>query len=153
MRFLGVIPILLIFSFARPGFSEQKKDSVSGDCFFKMQSGKYINLNMLCDVEKNRKKLVKEVTSILDLKYVKRESDGSIWVELGADRSFQLPSGHIVAPNGVITNPDGTSYQPILKDGKYIGNQYFDSNGRKLNPGEVLSVKNENSVQQSDLSR
>jgi hypothetical protein len=98
----------------------------------------------------NLKEAMKEVTDELDPKYV-YSSEGYYEVKLGADVSFRLPNGLIIDPDGAMTFLDGTKFKAVMKDGNFIGIQYYRTDGSPAQPGEVLTLPNNQTVQQSSF--
>ncbi len=92
-----------------------------------------------------------EITTNLDSEYVEIREDGGFEVKLGADRSFQLPTGHIIEPDGTTTEPDGTKYRVVLKGTGFVGFQYFRPDGSPAVAGEVLMLPNGQTVEQMVL--
>ena len=72
-------------------------------------------------------------------------------VKIGGDHTVILPSGIIIEPDGTVITRNGFKYQIIVRNGAFIGIQIYRSNGRKLNPGESLLLKNGRVVTQQPL--
>lgn len=121
-----------------------------GLCFLRTESGRIINLDALC-ARHSQEKPMRRITTELDPRYVTYGPGGSIGVKGGADVSFQLPDGRIVDPDLTTTQPDGTKYQPIVKDGKYLGLQFFRPDGTLAEPGETVTLPNGKTVQQASF--
>jgi hypothetical protein len=144
------LTLVFVFGFAELFLStffglRARSSEVNDLCFFKTESGQILNLDPLC---RNQRKPMRKVTTELDPNYVERTPDGGYWVSPGADVSFQLPTGHIIDPDGTITEPDGTKYQPVMKDGQFLGMQYFRADGSPAQPGEILTLPNKQTIQQ-----
>jgi hypothetical protein len=107
-------------------------------------------------IEKNilyrwRVPLMIDVTTNLDSEFIVHGEDGSVEVKLGAPQAFQLPTGHIIEPDGTLTDPDGTKRRVILKDGKYVGTQFFRADGSPAASGEIVILPDGQTVEQENL--
>jgi hypothetical protein len=92
-----------------------------------------------------------DVTTNLDSEFIEQTEDGGVWVTLGAPQAFQLPTGHIVEPDGTMTDPDGTKYRLVMRGEEFLGFQYFRADGTPAVPGEVLTLPNGQTVEQTEI--
>jgi hypothetical protein len=92
-----------------------------------------------------------DLTTNLDSEFIEQTNDGGVWVRLGAPQAFQLPTGHIVEPDGTMTDPDGTKYRAVLKDGEYVGTQFFRADGSPAAPGEIVTLPDGQTIVQENL--
>lgn len=50
-----------------------------------------------------------------------------------------------------MTDPDGTKYRPVMRGEEFVGFQYFRPDGTPAVPGEVLTLPNGQTVEQTVL--
>lgn len=139
---LGILAIsILPLAFVAKAYGETN----SHICHFQTTSGNLLNLNKICTGNSARKEIL--ITTNLNSPFVTEEG-GIYWVKPGAPTAFQLPTGHIIYPDGTIKEPDTTTYRPIIRNGSVVGTQYFRADGSAMKVGETFKLPNGATIRQ-----
>jgi hypothetical protein len=122
-------------------------------CFMQTTSGQRISLGKLCG--KSTDKVMSDFMwdeNNYDPKFVTHQSDGAWSVVIGAPHPFKYPDGSILWPDGRVTEPEGYTSKLITKNGKVVGVQYYQADGKTLlNPGEVVKLPTGQNITQQDF--